>query len=124
MLADPPVEIVRGYTGDSFDKPLRGGRNLGFFWGATDEAKVMIMQDLAKGFLTIDPGCPSDTENQLVSEKLIRTETQHRVRRKWVPIQGQAERSAGLHWLCLHGRPGLRPNRTRLTRHSHRTREG
>ena len=89
MLADPPVEIVRGYTGDSFDKPLRGGRNLGFFWGATDEAKVMIMQDLAKGFLTIDPGCPSDTENQLVSEKLIRTETQHRVRRKWVPIQGR-----------------------------------
>lgn len=90
ILQDPPVEIVRGYTASSFDKPLRGGRGHGFFWGAVDEAKVLVNKDLTSGQLTLAPNLPADTEKQLASERLIRYEQGGRVKRKWDPIPGRA----------------------------------
>ena len=116
MRNDPPVEIVRGYTGDSFGKPLRGGKGHGYFWGATDEAKVLINQDLATKKMTIDPDCPYYIEEQLASQKLVRIETAQKVRRKWVPVPGRRDEVldntgyAYMGVLALRIRPVYSPN--------------
>ena len=94
IMKDPPVEIVRGYTGQSFDKPLRGGKGKGYQWIATDEAKRYIYNDIKSGLLTIAKNAPLKVPNQLTSEKLIRTEVGQRVDRKWVKLPSR--RNEGL----------------------------
>lgn len=81
---DLPVEIVRGRSGDSFDKPLRGVKHTDYFFGSTDEAKVLINQDLTTGKMTLNPDLPLYVEQQLCSEKLIRQEQPGgKLRRLW-----------------------------------------
>ena len=84
LQIDPPVEIVRGRAGDSFDKPLRGVKHTDYFFGSTDEAKVLINQDLASQAMTLNPDLPPYVEDQLCSEKLIRQEMPgNKLRRAW-----------------------------------------
>ena len=88
-LPDSPVEIVRGRAGDSFDKPLRGQNRSGYFFGSTDEAKVLIARALVTGTMTLDPGLPSYVEQQLASEELIKQEgPRGAVKRAWVKKSG------------------------------------
>ena len=95
---DPRVEIVIGYGGPSFDRPLRGsyhqgGKFKGAFRGSTDEAKVLIAEDLSRGLLTLAPDLPGDTEAQLCSERLVRT-----------PRKGHHPRDDGRRWEHEPGR--------------------
>ena len=83
LLPDPPVEIVRGYTAQSFDRPLRGSKGGRYFWGSSDEAKVLITRDLKIQSLTLSPSLPGDTEAQLMSERLVRTTIGERIKREW-----------------------------------------
>ena len=88
LLEEPQIEIVRGYTGDSFDKPVRGGRGAGGYrWIATDEVKRMISTDLTNGLLTLDPTLNEIAEQQMASEKMVRTlTTTGKVERRWVKV--------------------------------------
>ena len=81
---DPPVEIIRGATQSSFDKPLRGARTAtGWFWGSVDECKVLINRDMYAGHLTIDPEVHNRAEEQLTSERLVRTLVGKTLKREW-----------------------------------------
>lgn len=91
LMEDPPIEIVRGYTGDSFDRPLRGAKRHGHFVGASDEAKKLVVQDLKIGVFTLDHAMPDVTEAQLMSEKLVRTKVGTVIKRKWEPQGGRNE---------------------------------
>ena len=88
LMKNPPIEIVRGYSGESFDKPLRGGRGHGYMWCATDEAKCIIYSDIHQGKITFNPDLPAEAEAQLTSEKLIRTELNGKLRRNWRLVDG------------------------------------
>lgn len=81
---DPIVEIVRGYPGNSFDMPLRGAKRAGYFRGATDEAKVLVYQDVISGRLTVSDDIPEARVKQLVSERLLKRETKTgKIERYW-----------------------------------------
>ena len=86
ILKNPPIEIMRGYSQESFGKPLRGARGHGYIWVATDEAKSIIYQDIVKGHITFDEGVPLASEEQITSEKLIRTQINTRLKRNWVKV--------------------------------------
>ena len=79
------VELVKGKP-NSFGQQLRGAVNQskGFFHGAVDEVKVLISEDAFYGRLTLEPDLPVDTEAQLGSERLSRTQIGTRVKREWV----------------------------------------
>ena len=75
----PRCEIVRGFTGDSFGKPLRTGKpsrpkGKGYYMGATDEAKRLIMQALLDGEFTVATGITDGQLRQLTSERLVVSE--------------------------------------------------
>lgn len=84
MVEYPIVEIVKGYSGDSFDKPIRGQNRAGYFHGSTDEVKVMINKDLKDRLLTLSPSLPKTEEKQLTSEKMVRMQVGMNEKRRWV----------------------------------------
>ena len=88
LLENPPVEVVRGYSGvgKSFDKPLRGahGKEKAFLNIAVDEAKVQVTRDLKSGALTVDESLAEASIQQLTSERLVRVQVGQQLQRRWI----------------------------------------